>query len=67
MPPKIRQLVRELLEAGFCEIPGQGKGSHRIFGHDRYDGAVTLSGSASDDAKPYQERQVKRAIEDVGS
>lgn len=28
-------------------------------------GAVTLSGAAGEDAKPYQEKQVKRAIEEV--
>jgi len=49
---------------GFYEIPG-GKGSHRKFIHVRYKGAVTLSGKEGNDAKPYQERQVKRAIEEV--
>jgi len=28
-------------------------------------GAVTLSGQIGDDAKPYQEKQVRRAIEEV--
>ena len=28
-------------------------------------GAVTLSGQASDDAKPYQQKQILRAIEAV--
>jgi len=45
MPRKVRELVRDLIAAGFYEIPG-GKGS-------------------GDDAKPYQERQVRRAIEEV--
>ena len=40
-----------------------GKGSHRKFKHPKFPGAVTLSGKAGDDAKPYQERQIKRAIE----
>ncbi len=65
MPQKVRQLVQALLEAGFYEIPGRGKGSHRIFTHPDYPGAVTLSGKLSDDAKPYQERQVRRAIQKV--
>jgi hypothetical protein len=30
-----------------------------------YSGAVTLSGKDGDDAKKYQEKQVKRAIEEV--
>jgi predicted RNA binding protein YcfA (HicA-like mRNA interferase family) len=63
VPRKVRELVRDLLDAGFYEIPGGGKGSHRKFSHARYPGAVTLSGSAGDDAKRYQERQVRQAIE----
>jgi predicted RNA binding protein YcfA (HicA-like mRNA interferase family) len=64
MPRKIRELMRDLLDAGFYEIPG-GKGSHRKLAHARYPGAVTLSGKPGDDAKAYQERQVRRAIEEV--
>jgi len=64
MPRKIRELVQDLRDAGFYEIPG-GKGSHRKLVHPRYRGAVTLSGQAGDDAKPYQEKQVRRAIEEV--
>jgi predicted RNA binding protein YcfA (HicA-like mRNA interferase family) len=64
MPRKVRELVRDLLAAGFYEIPG-GKGSHRKLSHSRYPGAVTLSGHPGDDAKPYQERQVRKAIEEV--
>ena len=53
MPRKIRQMIRDLHDAGFYEIKG-GKGSHRTFIHERYQGAVTLSGRAGEDAKPYQ-------------
>ena len=63
MPKKIRELIRELGNAGFYEISGAGKGSHRKFAHVNYPGAVTVSGSAGDDAKPYQEKQVKIAID----
>jgi predicted RNA binding protein YcfA (HicA-like mRNA interferase family) len=65
MPRKIRELVRDLLDAGFSEMSGGGKGSHRKFAHDLYAGAVTISGGSGDDAKPYQERQVRQAIEGV--
>lgn len=65
MPRKIRELVEDLKDAGFDEIPGGGKGSHRKFTHTKYAGAVTLSGKSGDDAKPYQEKQVRRAIEAV--
>ncbi|HLC16529.1 MAG TPA: type II toxin-antitoxin system HicA family toxin [Thermodesulfovibrionia bacterium] len=62
MPRKIRELISALKKAGFYEITGGGKGSHRKFTHIKYPGAVTLSGKSADDAKPYQERQVKKAI-----
>ncbi|MGZ8243055.1 type II toxin-antitoxin system HicA family toxin [Methylomagnum sp.] len=65
MPKKIRELIRELGAAGFNEISGAGKGSHRKFVHPKYSGAVTVSGSPGDDAKPYQEKQVQQAIEEV--
>jgi predicted RNA binding protein YcfA (HicA-like mRNA interferase family) len=65
MARKIRQLIKDLMDAGFYEIQGGGKGSHRKFTHVRYSGAVTLSGKPGDDAKPYQERQVQRAVEEV--
>ncbi len=64
MPRKIRELIQDLTQAGFREIAG-GKGSHRKFAHLRYRGAVTLSGKSGDDAKHYQEKQVRRAIEEV--
>jgi len=57
--------MKDLSDAGFYEIAGGGKGSHRKFTHVRYAGAVTLSGRPNDDAKPYQEKQVKKAVEAV--
>lgn len=65
MPRKVRELIRDLLDAGFYEIAGGGKGSHRKFSHGRYSGAVTLSGGSGEDAKHYQEKQVRQAIERV--
>jgi len=56
--------MEDLRDAGFYQIGG-GKGSHRKYTHIRYPGAVTLSGEPGDDAKPYQEKQVRRAIEEV--
>jgi predicted RNA binding protein YcfA (HicA-like mRNA interferase family) len=59
MPRKVRELMRDLQQAGF-EDRG-GKGSHRNFRH--HSGVnVTISGGSGDDAKPYQERAVKAAI-----
>lgn len=61
----MRELVKDLESAGFTQIAGAGKGSHRKFGHDAYGGIVTLSGKDGDDAKRYQEKQVRLAIEEV--
>lgn len=65
MTRKIKELINDLTDAGFNEIKGGGKGSHRKFTHLEYPGAVTLSGRVGDDAKHYQEREVKRAIKEV--
>ena len=60
MPRKVRQLISDLERAGF-ENRG-GKGSHRNFMHPKGI-RVTISGHPGDDAKHYQERDVKRALE----
>jgi predicted RNA binding protein YcfA (HicA-like mRNA interferase family) len=65
MARKIRELVRDLERAGFSNRGG--KGSHRNFVHPNVARPVTLSGQAADDAKSYQERAVKRAIEESQS
>ena len=62
MPRKIRELIRELERAGFTDRGG--KGSHRNFRHPK-GGRVTVSGKPNDDAKPYQEKEVRRAVEEV--
>jgi predicted RNA binding protein YcfA (HicA-like mRNA interferase family) len=65
MAKKIRELIQELVEAGFYEIKGTGKGSHREYTHVLYPGAVTIGGKLGGDSKPYQEKQVRQAIEEV--
>jgi predicted RNA binding protein YcfA (HicA-like mRNA interferase family) len=65
VPRKIRQLAKDLRDAGFELLPGAAKDSHRKFVHAMYPGTVTLSGKDNDDAKHYQEKQVRRAIEEV--
>lgn len=54
MPLKIRQLIKELEQAGF--VNRGGKGSHRNFLHEK-----------GIDAKPYQEKLVRLKIEEVKS
>jgi predicted RNA binding protein YcfA (HicA-like mRNA interferase family) len=52
MARKMRELIKDLKNAGFEEVSG-GKGSHRKFTHEHYAGAVTVSGKSSSDAKRY--------------
>jgi predicted RNA binding protein YcfA (HicA-like mRNA interferase family) len=59
MPRKVRQLIADLEQAGFQNRGG--KGSHRNFTHAK-GVRVTVSGGTGDDAKHYQERDVKRAL-----
>lgn len=61
MPRKIRQLIRDLEQAGF--VNRGGRGDHRNFEHPK-GMRVTLSGQQGDDAKPYQEREVRKNIQE---
>ncbi len=61
MPRKIRQLISDLEKAGFTNRGG--KGNHRNYKHPK-GMRVTISGKLGDDAKHYQEREVKRKIEE---
>ncbi|HEY0791409.1 MAG TPA: type II toxin-antitoxin system HicA family toxin [Chthoniobacterales bacterium] len=62
MPRKIRQLIRDLEKGGFVFRPG--KGDHRKFYHPKRPLPVVISGRLGDDAKPYQEQEVQRALRD---
>jgi predicted RNA binding protein YcfA (HicA-like mRNA interferase family) len=61
---RVRQLIADLEKHGF--IHRGGKGSHRNFLHPS-GVKITLSGALGDDAKHYQERDLKRAIRKVQS
>lgn len=62
MPPKVRELVADLTRAGF--VDRGGKGNHRNFVHPNLNRPVTISGNSGDDAKYYQVRAVRSAIEE---
>lgn len=64
MPPKIKELVLRLEQAGFKDRGG--KGSHRNFVHPAVSKPITISGQLSDDAKLYQIKAVAKAIEEAG-
>ncbi|MDO8724229.1 MAG: type II toxin-antitoxin system HicA family toxin [Syntrophales bacterium] len=61
MARKIRQLIKDLEEAGF--INRGGKGSHRNYMHPK-GVAVTISGKLGDDAKHYQEKEIEVKIKE---
>ena len=63
MPRKVRDLIRDLERAGF--VDRGGKGSHRNFTHPKVTKPVTISGNGGDDARHYQERAVRLAIEEA--
>jgi len=65
VPPKIRELIADLEKSGFSNRGG--KGSHRNFVHPKVSKPITISGALGDDAKHYQIRAVRRAIEESKS
>ena len=62
MPPKVRELIRDLERAGF--VHRGGKGSHRKFVHANVEKPVVISGKLGDDALEYQLNAVRRAVEE---
>jgi predicted RNA binding protein YcfA (HicA-like mRNA interferase family) len=62
MPRKLRELRPDLRKAGF--VLARQRGSHQVWQFPEIDDAeIVLSGGDDDDAKPYQERDVKRIVE----
>jgi len=50
MPPKIRDVLQQLREAGWQQV--QQTGSHRQFKHPVRPGRVTVAGKPGDDVAP---------------
>jgi predicted RNA binding protein YcfA (HicA-like mRNA interferase family) len=64
MPRKIRQLKASLRKAGAYQISQEG--SHTKWVHSLLPShIVVLSGGDGDDAKPYQEKDVKNMLSDI--
>lgn len=64
MPRKIRQLKADLRRGGFREVPGRGKGDHSWWEYPGLPGVVVnLDGKDNDDAHPYQEKEVRAALQ----
>ena len=63
MPRKLKELIADYRRAG-ARIE-YGRGSHRKIRHPDYPGCVIISGSNGDDAKPYQEKDLKTFIQRI--
>lgn len=63
MPKKIRELKNLLLKAGFTYKPA--KGSHTKWIHPQLSQSIIIAGKDGSDAKPYLEKQVNEALEDL--
>ncbi|MEA5626693.1 MULTISPECIES: type II toxin-antitoxin system HicA family toxin [unclassified Nostoc] len=63
MPKKIRELKSLLLQAGFTYKPA--KGSHSKWIHPQLPKAIIIAGKDGSDAKPYLEKQVNEALEEL--
>lgn len=61
MPRKIRDLLKDYRKAGFQIVKG-GKGDHRKLRHEKIPGAYIVDGKEGDDCKPYQEKDLLKAI-----
>ena len=60
MPPKVKELIERLEQAGFANRGG--KGSHRNFVHPKVTKPITVSGKYGDDARQYLVKAVEKAI-----
>lgn len=64
MPRKLRELRADLRANGFARLKGRGKGDHEVWKHPTGVRAG-LDGKDSQDAKPYQEKHIREAIEEA--
>ncbi len=64
MPRKVRNLVADLIKAGFTLQPTRGKGSHMWWEHPS-GVQVLLSGNMGDDAHPRAVKDVRESIADA--
>jgi predicted RNA binding protein YcfA (HicA-like mRNA interferase family) len=62
MPRKLRQLRADLKKHGFQRMKDRGKGDHEVWRHST-GVTVGLDGKDGRDARAYQEKEVREAIE----
>ena len=66
MPPKIRQLKATLRKAGAYQVSQEG--SHTKWKHFLVPSTILiLSGHDGDDARPYQEKDVRKLLQQIAA
>ena len=63
MPRKIKELKSLLLKVGFTYKPAQG--SHGKWSHPKLSKSIIIAGKDGSDAKPYLEKQVDEALDNL--
>ncbi len=66
MPRKVRELLQDYRKAGFRIVKG-GKGDHRKLRHEMLTGAFIVDGKEGADCKPYQEKDLQKALTRIKS
>lgn len=61
MPAKVRDIIKKVEKAGWVQVPGGGKGSHRKYKHPTKVGMVVIPGQLSDDLAPGTEASIRKA------
>jgi hypothetical protein len=64
MPRKKRDIRRDYRAAGFQER--QGKGDHTVYSHPFLQRHYAVDGRDGADALPYDERNLRRALQELG-
>lgn len=64
MPRKKREIRADLRHMGFVQTAG--KGSHTKFKHPKLSYMIVVSGADGDDARQYDEDNVRQAKHDLG-
>ncbi len=63
---KIKTLKSKLSQAGFLCCSRRGKGSHNFWKHPIHRISIVQSGKDASDAKPYQIKAVRLALQKIG-
>jgi len=65
MPRKIRAFLQIYQKNGAIIVLNEGKGSHRKIKHAKLGQVVIVSGNPGDDAKAYQEKDLRSFLDQI--